>query len=537
MNVAMPVILESLVLLGIYFFAVILSLPFGRYVTGENVLPRPIGAAAINLVHRILRPLIVLAATPLAVWIIQLFPKAHVWLEAHDAHLTAWWAFWSMVLFINFLEGLSVEFCAVRGRSFPIPGLLREILRAVIILAAGFVILRVVLGADISSLLASTALLTAVIGFALQGVLGNLLAGMSLHVTRSVVPGDWVAIDDKEGEVIDTNWRETRIRTTGGHMIMVPNNMVASSVIHNMSRPTPMRRHSVIVGASYSDAPSDVIAALEEAALSVPEVERDPPPRAILTGYLDFGINYELRFWSRQYQNRIPINGEVNRMIWYKFKRRGIEIPFPMSDKLLNDFMEVVATQRRLEPEDKEIKRRVSDLLRSDFGTRVMADESGKCLVNEQELTEVAKLMKRVRYTKGETLFRQGDTGTNCYIVISGLLRGKVEHDGGAHAHEFDAGMGRVVGEMSLMTSLPRTATLMAHEDVELIEIPSDAFVKLLALRPEIPEVLAKLVADRVEHNKSMYENMKALKAINMADTLGRAGILKRFMRLLGKGN
>ncbi|HBA82987.1 MAG TPA: hypothetical protein DCZ95_02730 [Verrucomicrobia bacterium] len=537
MSDIMPAILEALAFLGIYFLAILVSLPASRYVTGEQVLPRPLGAAFVNLCYRLLRPLVVLGVTLLIFLIVKQLPAVPLWMQGRSTHLTAWWVFWLMVLLVQFIEGCAVEFYAVRGRAFPIPGLLRNILRGAIVLVAGFVILKVILGANITSLLASTALLTAVIGFALQGVLGNLLAGMSLHITRSVVPGDWVAIGDQEGEVLDTNWRETRIRTTGGHMIMAPNNMVASSVIHNMSHPTPLRRHSVFVGASYSDAPAEVIAALVESALCVPEVERDPEPRAIVTEYKDFGINYELRFWTRQYHNRIPINGEVNRVIWYQFKRRGIEIPFPMSDKLLNDFMEVVYTQRRLAADDVEIQRRVDDLLRSDFGTRLMADEKGQCLVSAQELVAVAQLMKRVRFTKGETLFRQGDLGNSCYIVTSGLLRGKVEYDGGAHAYEFDAGAGRVVGEMSLMTSLPRTATLGVQEDVELIEIPSDAFVKLLALRPDIPEVLAKLVAGRVEHNKSMYENIKTLKTVNMTDTLGKDGILRRFLRLLGRGN
>ena len=72
----------------------------------------------------------------------------------------------------------------------------------------------------------SPALLTAVVGFALQGVLGNLLGGMSLHLTRSVVPGDWVRVGEEEGRVIETNWRETRLRTLGGHTIGEPRHLV-----------------------------------------------------------------------------------------------------------------------------------------------------------------------------------------------------------------------------------------------------------------------------------------------------------------------
>lgn len=526
-------IIEALVILGVYCIALLISFPVRRRCMGEGLLPHPPAKCLYNLFYRVLRPLVVLALTPAILALCALIPAADAWLSAHHAHVTAWWAFWLVVLVVNLAEGAGVEFYALRGRPFPLPGLLRNILRAALVLAALFMILRSILKVDISSLLASTALLTAVIGFALQGVLGNLLAGMSLHITRSVVPGDWVAIDQQEGEVLDTNWRETRLRTTGGHILMVPNSTVASALIHNMSRPSPLRRHEVNVGASYSDAPGEVIEALIESALSIPEVSREPPPVAILTEYKDFGINYVLRFWTRQYHNRVPVNGEVQRMIWYKFKRRGIEIPFPMSDKLLNDFMDVVYTQRRLESDDRELHRRVDLILASDFGTRLIVDETGHRLATREELVEVARLMKHVRYTRGETLFRQGDPGNSCFIVVAGTLHGRVEHEGGAHAHEFDAGSGTLVGEMSLVTGLPRTATMMAQSEVELLEIPSAAFVRLLGLRPEIPEILSRLVADRVEQNKAAYENLKALKAVNVVESLGRESILRRFLRLV----
>ncbi len=223
-------------------------------------------------------------------------------------------------------------------------------------MASAFAVLKTILDIDISPLLASTALVTAVVGFALQGVLSNLLAGMSMHITRSVMPSDWVRIGDVEGQVIETNWRETRLRTTCGHIMLVPNSTVANATIHNMSRPTPLRRHNVAVGASYSDAPGDVIDALLQSALSVPEVLRDPQPDAY--HHRVQGLRHQLRaalLDPSLIMNVRAIDGDVARMIWYQFKRRGIEIPFPMSDKLLNDMMAVVSHQRRLPPQDDEI--------------------------------------------------------------------------------------------------------------------------------------------------------------------------------------
>ena len=77
----------------------------------------------------------------------------------------------------------------------------------------------------------------------------------------------------------------------------------------------------------------------------IPRVEKHPAPEAYVTGFKDFCIEYVLRFWSKQYEQHTAIERHVMRMIWYKFQRRGIEIPFPMSGRLLDNFMQAVHAQ------------------------------------------------------------------------------------------------------------------------------------------------------------------------------------------------
>jgi len=303
-----------------------------------------------------------------------------------------------------------------------------------------------------------------------------------------------------------------------------------------MSWPTPLRRHLLPVGASYADAPGDVIDALVQAALNVPEVLRDPPPDALLTSFQDFGINYVLRFWTHEYHKRQSIDGHVARMIWYQFKRRGIEIPFPMSDRLLDDFMTVVAQQRRLPPEDDELARCIADLKTSDFCTRTLVDADGKPLLQDEDLRQVAPRIRRNRYTVGETLFAQGDPGDTCYVVTKGRLHGCMEYDDATLPIEFQVGPGALLGEMSLMTGLPRTATITVTEEAELLEIPEDAFTSLLILHPEVPTVLSQLVAERAATNAAALERLKSIAAEDLAQTLKQENILKRFLRMIVGG-
>lgn len=528
MNHAMlPAFLEGVVLLGLYLLAVVLTSGWRRRAGAGEQDETPSWRILL------LRPLIVLVATHVLLWLMKRNGEALAWLQGHPKHMSAWLTFWVVVLVLGAIELIVLHAGRLAGRAFRVPRLMRNIIRGLALLLAAFAVLKYQLGVNISPLLASTALVTAVVGFALQGVLGNLLGGMSLHVVGSVMPGDWVAIGETEGEVIETNWRETRLRTVAGHVMVIPNSTVASSVVHNMTRPTPLRRHAVNVGASYSDAPGEVIEALLESARAVPEVLREPASSAYVVEYKDFGINYRLRFWTNKFYDRTAVEGDVMRMIWYQFKRRGIEIPFPMSDKLLNDFMAVVYRQRRMPPEREEVRDTARDLLHSDFVGKLLVDENGQSLLSETDLAGIAPSIRRVQFTAGETIFRQGEPGESCYVLVSGTVRGRVEYSDLRQANEFDLGPGALFGEMSLVTGLPRTATLVSPGETELLVISREAFAGLLAVRKEIPEALARIVAHRAEANVVALERLKSLGQVNVAESLKRENILSRFLRLL----
>jgi CRP-like cAMP-binding protein len=198
--------------------------------------------------------------------------------------------------------------------------------------------------------------------------------------------------------------------------------------------------------------------------------------------------------------------------------------------------MAVVSHQRRLPPRDDEIARRVIDLKASDFCTRILVDAEGNPLLQDEDLRQVAGKMRRMRYTAGETLFSQGDPGDTCQVVVSGHLQGRVEYEDATQTVEFQLGPGALLGEMSLMTGLPRTATVYVREEVELLEIPQNAFACLLGLHPEIPVVLSQLVADRAAKNTAALERLKSITSEDLAQTLRQDNILQRFLRIIGYG-
>ncbi|MBM4026602.1 MAG: mechanosensitive ion channel [Planctomycetes bacterium] len=537
----LPHIQNIALALGLLFAAHVLTIPLRRrYASSDSPdAQRPCGTR--EPVRRggreFVLALLSYPAFALLVLILSL-PAVH-WLyrppesEVVRAYDQAWLLFWGLYALVRLVEGLLVETFVQMGRACPLSRLSRGLLRLAVLLGIAFLLIRYQLDHHIGVLLTSTAIVTGVIGFAMQGVLGNLLAGMSLHACRSLAVGDWIEVDGTVGQVILVNWRETRLRTTGGHVVIVPNGKLADTTVRNFSSPTPLRRHEVPVAASYGDAPGDVIAALIEAAQSVPMVEKDPPPDAHVTGFKDFCIEYVLRFWSKQYERRTVIEGHVMRMIWYKFQRRGIEIPFPMSGRLLGNFLEAVHAQKFEKPLASELERIVDDLLGSDFGRKLLAGPDGCCLLSREELRPLARSLKRTRFTHGEVLMRQNEEGESFYVLVQGKVKGSIMNSDAAHPIEFELAPGALFGEMSLLTGLPRSATMTAATHCELLEFDRVAFAHLLSLREEIPRLLSDLAAARAAENAASLEKLRASAVV--PPDLARDGILHRLKRMMGE--
>jgi CRP-like cAMP-binding protein len=175
----------------------------------------------------------------------------------------------------------------------------------------------------------------------------------------------------------------------------------------------------------------------------------------------------------------------------------------------------------------------VDDLLGSDFGRKLMAGPDGVCLLSRDELKTLARDVKRTRFTHGETLMCQGADGESFYVLVRGKVHGSIANADTAQNVEFDLQPGALFGEMSLLTGLPRSATMTAVTECELLEFDRDAFTQLLSLREEIPRVLSDLAAARTAANAESLEKLRAAAAAPVE--LARDGILRRLKRMLGE--
>ena len=418
--------------------------------------------------------------------------------------------------------------------TFPLPRVLRGFILLVLYLIVFFIVLKGILGINITPLLATSAIFTAIIGLAFQGVLSNVLAGISLNLTRSFSRGDWVKIGSHEGVVMEMNWRETLLLDRASNVVVIPNNTVASEMIINFSHPDRTTALVLPLKVSYSAAPATVLETLRQAAREVPDVLATPAPQAYILSYDEAGISYLLKYWVIDFSRREPITGDVARHIWYKFQRLNIEIPVALSERV-RDVIQAVRVEEKTAAQEEEAERIFADLVRSSLLRFPEGEKAGELIVSEEDVRQLASLARRKHYTKGEVLFRQGEKGESCFIVARGSVKGEIvyEEKGKRYASGFSVGPGGIFGEMSLFTGLPRTATGRIEEDAELLEIGADDFAFLLSRNPGLAEVIAELVSERNRKNQDFLRKIKELSEKDVEESCDRKSILERLKRLV----
>ena len=339
---------------------------------------------------------------------------------------------------------------------------------------------------------------------------------------------------DKEGVVIDTNWRETRIMDNAQNIIIFPNSEVASGMLINYSLPDTLVEVELPIKASFNAPPGLVFDLLIEAAREVPAIVADPEPKALLMSYDDFGVSYVVKFFINDYKHKDDIKAEVARLAWYKFQRHDVEIPVPVENKVRR-ILKTLRPDERIADAAMANERNTQALASSSFLRVQDGEKAGEMALSAGEVRDLASRARHGTFAAGEVLFRQGERGDKCFVVAGGKVRGEIiyEENGKKYSTNFEVGPGGIVGEMSLLTGIPRTATVIAAEDSELLEIGAEAFAALLGRNPALAEVVAEIVSGRNRANLATLSKIKELAAGEIERSTNKATVLDYLRRLV----
>jgi small-conductance mechanosensitive channel len=209
--------------------------------------------------------------------------------------------------------------------------LLRAVLTITLYLVTGMMYMRWGLGWDISSVLATSAMMSVIIGLALQPTLGHLFSGVSIEIERPLKVGDYVRRDELEGEVISLNWRSVYLRTDRGSTLVLPNSEFTSRLLEVIPRQQAFR-HQVMFNMASDVTPGLVIrVAMQVLRSDLPGVCNSPSPSVLLAGHdpVTGTLRYVARMYTQNFLDRSSMGSAFLERLWYVMSREGLALLTP----------------------------------------------------------------------------------------------------------------------------------------------------------------------------------------------------------------
>jgi CRP-like cAMP-binding protein len=343
-------------------------------------------------------------------------------------------------------------------------------------------------GVDLTGIVATSAVITAIIGFSLADTLGNIMGGMALQMERVISVGDWVKVDKIEGQVKEISWRQTSIETRDWDTVVIPNSVLMRGQVallgHRLGAPRQQRRW-VYFNVDFRHSPSDVIDAVQAALCAEPiaYVAAEPRAHCLLIDFKESFATYAVRYWLTDMALPDPTDSVVRSRIYFALRRAGVPLSIPAQKRYVVEESETSRARER----EREVEQRAEALRRIElFHT-----------LTEDERRELGARMKVAPFVRDEAMTRQGAEAHWLYIIRGGEADVRFTGEDGLTKKVASLGGGDFFGEMGLMTGAPRTATVFARTDVGCYRLDKESFKDILDRRPEIAEDISHILARR----------------------------------------
>lgn len=366
-------------------------------------------------------------------------------------------------------------------RGYEAPSLARNIFSIVTFAVLFFVIFTTLYPTvNLGALFTTSAIFGVIIGLALQDTLGNFFAGISLHADRPFQVGDVITVGQQKltGVVEGVTWRAIKIRTFQNHVVLVANSNAAKEAIEVCPRDN-LNARLVFFGTLYTDSPAKTIHVVREAVRDTDNVSRKIAPIVRIRNLGDSSIEWEIKYWLDDYAKYNDTDALVRQRIWYALRRTGLTFAFPT---------------RTLHLERKTAREAIRGDARGIIERLSAVDIFAPLSVDETE--KLAAASASHVFAPGEMVIRAGDQGSSMFVVHNGRVQVQVTENGQPRTVAV-LNEGDFFGEMALLTGEPRTASVVAMEETEVLEIGHEAMKPLFNTNPDLAESISYTIAER----------------------------------------
>jgi hypothetical protein len=314
----------------------------------------------------------------------------------------------------------------------------------------------------------------------LQSTLSDVFSGIVLNTTKPYQLDDWIAIDGTEGRVIDIDWRATRLQTSQGSMIVIPNSLAAKAKITNFSRPSDMFGVAISLQISPHVRPSTVIEALERAKQGCRILLSKPSPKVALKSSTAAGVEYEISGFVASMSEKREVRNQLYDLAYRHLRASGVN--------LLSSVEPIPTT----------------DLSRS----RALIDSSPIfSTLREEEKETFSQNMTLQNFRAGETILAAEEVSDHLFIIESGVVSVTLNRNG-TLMETGRMGPGEVIGEAGILTDSSLPAEFAAKTACVLYRIEKGYLRPCLEARHDINDAMQNLLDFRLHKVKAMSQDV-----------------------------
>ena len=370
------------------------------------------------------------------------------------------------------------------------PGLLTHTVSFLIYAAAFIGYLQIEFDVSPTGAIAASGALAIVLGLALRSVILDLFTGLAISFDRSYDIGDWLTVTSRDftgpiyGQVEELNWRTTRLRREDSTMFVMPNSMFGANAFTNHSRPKGVKRLAVSILLAHqvpADRAHRILLGAAYKCVRLPGFAHKPEPSVIITGFHTQGVAYEVRFFCNpQIVMPAPAHSLVAQAIHEAVLRNRFAFP---GEKLEISRREAIHAGEATDAIDPHTALAQCPLFARSLDTNALME-----LATDAQIRSVVS---------GTHLMTENDPGQSLYILLDGAAVVRTQNDDGREIDVATITTGDVVGEMSLLTGAPRSASVVALTNLRALEIDKQQLGPILEARPDILAEFSEMLAAR----------------------------------------